>query len=89
MRGAGQAVLVACGFKLLFLPLVVVGLAALFGVSALALKVAILYAAMPTAPSAYILAARLGGDAALMAGLITAETLVAVVTLPAMLTLLA
>ncbi len=89
MRGAGQAVLVACGFKLLFLPLVVVGLAALFGVSALALKVAILYAAMPTAPSAYILAARLGGDAALMAGLITAETLVAVVTLPTMLTLLA
>lgn len=88
MRGAGAALVLACACKLLGLPLLVASLSDLLGVTGLPLKVAILYAAMPTAPSAYILASRLGGDAALMAGLITAQTLVAVATLPAMLALL-
>jgi hypothetical protein len=37
---------------------------------------------MPSAPAAYVLARELGGDAPLMAGLVTATTLIALVTIP-------
>jgi len=37
---------------------------------------------MPTAPSAYILAARMGGDASFTALLMTVSMLIAAVTLP-------
>ena len=40
---------------------------------------------MPTATSSYILARLLGGDAELMAALVTTTTVAALVTLPAML----
>jgi predicted permease len=42
----------------------------------------VLFAAMPTASSAYVLAARLGGHASFVAGLVTVSTLLAMVTLP-------
>ena len=44
--------------------------------------IVVLYAAMPTAPSAYILAARMGGDASFTALLMTVSMLIAAVTLP-------
>ena len=44
--------------------------------------VAVLFNGLPTATSAYILARQLGGDATLMASLITAQTLLAMLTLP-------
>ena len=47
--------------------------------------VAIIYAAIPTAASGYSLARQLGGDAPLMAGIITVETLIAIITMPLML----
>jgi len=46
----------------------------------------LLFAALPTASSAYILAVRMGGLAAPVAVLITVQTLVAMVTLPLWLT---
>ena len=51
-------------------------------------QVAILLAALPTATSAYILARQLGGDAPLMAGIISGQTLLAIVTIPLMLSIL-
>jgi predicted permease len=50
---------------------------------------AVLFAALPTAPSAYILARQMGGDAHLMAGLLTLQTVMAVLTLPLAIALLA
>ena len=47
--------------------------------------VAIIYGAIPTAASGYSLARQLGGDATLMAGIITIETLIAVISMPLML----
>ena len=38
--------------------------------------------AVPAAPTAYILTRQLGGDGSLMAGIITGQTLVAVLSLP-------
>ncbi|RMX15061.1 AEC family transporter [Vandammella animalimorsus] len=40
------------------------------------------YAALPTAPNAYIMARQMGGDARLMATLITTQTLLALLSLP-------
>jgi len=47
------------------------------------------FAAMPTASSAYVLAARMGGHASYVAGLVTASTLIASIGLPAALAALA
>ena len=54
----------------------------------LATAIAVLFAALPPAPSAYILTRRLGGDHALMANIITVHTIIAAITLPVMLSLL-
>jgi predicted permease len=50
-----------------------------------ALAIAVLFNALPAAPAAYVLAKRMGGDAGLMAGILTAQVLLAIVTLPAIL----
>jgi malonate transporter len=47
----------------------------------------LLFAALPTASSAYILAARMGGHATPVAYAITVQTLLAMVTLPLWLSL--
>ena len=56
----------------------------LFGIGGTARTVAVIAAAVPTAASSFILARQMGGDATLMANLITVQVLLAVVTLPLM-----
>lgn len=68
--------------KLLALPLVAAGVGALLGLSGLNYQVAVLFAALPTASSAYILAMRMGGDGKSVAWLISATTLASMLTLP-------
>lgn len=68
--------------KLAGLPALAYGLGLAFGAEGVALSVGVLFAALPTATSAYILARQLGGDAAFMANLCTLQTLLALVTLP-------
>ncbi|MNG38134.1 hypothetical protein D3C84_1257100 [compost metagenome] len=43
--------------------------------------VLVLFFALPTAPTAYVLTRQLGGDSQLMAGIITLQTLLAAATL--------
>ena len=45
-------------------------------------KIAVLFAAMPTAPAAYVLASRMGGDGRFVAWLITVSLLASLVTMP-------
>jgi predicted permease len=45
----------------------------------------IMFAAMPASPAAYVLARQLGGDAPLMAGILTIQTAAAAITLPVVL----
>ncbi|MFN4166555.1 MAG: AEC family transporter, partial [Ferrovibrio sp.] len=73
--------------KLALMPAMAGGIAMLLGVSGVALQVAILSAAMPTASGSYILARQMGGDAPLMAEILTVQTLIAVLTIPLVLTL--
>lgn len=68
--------------KLLVMPLVAAPICAWFGVSEAVTLAACFYCALPTAPNAYIMARQLGGDARLMASLITLQTLLAAITIP-------
>jgi len=74
--------------KLAILPALTAALAALAGLGPEAAANAILFTALPTASSSYILARRLGGDATLMAAIITSQTILALASLPLVLTLL-
>lgn len=71
--------------KLALMPAIMTPLAYAFGVQGVALSVVALSAAVPTASSSYVLARRLGGDAPLMSVIITAQTILAMVTLPVVL----
>lgn len=77
------ALALTSALKLLALPLVAAQVCAWFGVSEAVTLAACFYCALPTAPNAYIMARQLGGDARLMASLITLQTLLAAVTIPA------
>lgn len=69
--------------KLLVLPLLAFRTCAMLGISGPVALAACFYCALPTAPNAYIMARQLGGDARLMASLITLQTLLAAATIPA------
>lgn len=77
-----RGVLATNSVKLLLMPALVLLLAWALGLDAVSRDVALLFAALPTATSAYILARQLGGDAELMAAIITGQTLLAMFTLP-------
>jgi hypothetical protein len=68
--------------KLLVKPLAAWAIGTGLGLSGLALQVLVLFAALPTESSAYILAMRMGGDGHSVAWLISASTLVSMLTLP-------
>ena len=70
------------GVKLLALPAAAITLGRLLGLSGIYFDIALIFAALPTASSAYILAQRMGGDGRSVAWLISAGTLTAMVTLP-------
>lgn len=88
VRHAGVPLVLSCTARLLVFPLLVAVLGRLVGLHGLPLAVAVFWAALPTASSAYILARQMGGDAPLMAAIVTAQTLAAFVTLPLVITLL-
>lgn len=68
--------------KLVGLPLIAWGVIALMQPQPLEGAVLLLFAALPTASSAYILATRMGGDGATVATIVSAQTLVSMLTLP-------
>lgn len=76
------AAAVSSAAKFLLLPALTALACAGFGVRGTAAEVAVLFAALPTASSSYIMARQLGGDAPLMAGITTLQTLLAALTLP-------
>ena len=72
----------------LLLPLVALGLSRLFGLSAAQSTVLLIFSALPTASSAYVLAAHMGYNGAYVAGLVTLSTVLSVFSLPFALSLL-
>ncbi|KEF32008.1 Putative permease [Marinobacter nitratireducens] len=88
LRGASMPFMVSSVLKLFAFPLMAAGLARLLGIEGLLVQVVVLLAALPTATSAYILARQLGGDAPLTAGIISGQTLLAMISIPLMLGIL-
>jgi malonate transporter len=76
------AIALSSGVKLLLSPWLAWLLCAYFGVGGQAALVAVLFAALPTSVSSYLLARLMGGDESLMAAIITAQTLLAMFSLP-------
>jgi predicted permease len=68
--------------KLAVMPALATAFGVWFGVSGTGLVIVAVCSAVPTAPSAYVLARQMGGDAPLLAQIITLQTIFAAVTLP-------
>jgi len=68
--------------KLIVFPIAAVALSLALGLDKTETMVALIFAAAPTASSAYTLARQLGGDAPLMAAIVTVQTAIAFLTLP-------
>jgi predicted permease len=68
--------------KLIALPAIALALGRWLALPPLQLQIAVMFCALPTASSAYVLAARMGGNGPLVAFLISAGTLLSIVTLP-------
>jgi malonate transporter len=79
--GIGLALL-AVVIQLVLKPLLFIGLALWFELSAEWLLVGLLLMCVSTAPSSFILARQLGGDAPLMAGIVAIQTVLAIVSVP-------
>lgn len=78
-KGMGVALL---SVKHLAMPLVAWVLARLFGLNPGQTAVLLMFSALPTASSCYVLAARMGFNGAYVAGLVTLSTLLGMVSLP-------
>jgi hypothetical protein len=68
--------------KMVVFPAAILALALAVGLSPTETLVAVLFGAVPTAAAGYTLARQMGGDAPLMAAMITLQTVLALVTLP-------
>lgn len=88
LHGEGRALTAGSIGKLLLVPAVALGCAEILGLPPLERTILVVFFALPTAPTAYVLTRRLGGDSHLMAGLITLQTLLSAVSLVVVLDLL-
>ncbi|MFJ4815009.1 AEC family transporter [Streptomyces sp. NPDC088801] len=75
-------ILTSSSAKFALMPAATYLAAQLFGLGSHALIVAVLFQALPTASSSYIMARQLGGDAPLMAGITATQTLLGTAAVP-------
>ncbi|MEJ0045373.1 MAG: AEC family transporter [Rhodospirillales bacterium] len=68
--------------KLVAVPACAYAIARVLALDTLSLHCAVLFAALPAATSAYILAVRMGADGTIVAAVISSGTLLAMLTLP-------
>lgn len=73
---------IAVFFKLVLMPVLGIALALWFGISGPGLAIVAACSAVPASSSAYVLARQMGGDAPLLAQIITLQTILAAVTMP-------
>jgi len=73
---------IAVFLKLVLMPVLGIALALWFGISGSSLAIVAVCSAVPCASSAYVLARQMGGDAPLLAQIITLQTILAAITMP-------
>lgn len=81
MLETGRAVVITCALKLAVQPAIFLLLATVLAMETDARLIGVVCTAVPVATSAYVMTSQLGGDADLMARLITATTVVAMITM--------
>ena len=81
LKFAKKELFVSALAKLIYFPIVIYMVGLLFGLTHEMLAIAVVFGAMPTAVSGYILARELGGDTTLMASIITLQNLLCMFTL--------
>ncbi|MBI5120450.1 MAG: AEC family transporter [Rhodospirillales bacterium] len=84
---AGPPVFFSTALKMAALPLASLWLLRHFGVEGTALAAGFLYAALPCSATSYVLARQMGGDAPLMANIISVQTVLAMASMPLLLIL--
>lgn len=82
LRRAGASVGLSIVTKMAGLPLLVLVLGALCGLDGATMAASVLYAALPAAPVSYVVARQMGGDAALVATMLSAQTVAAALIMP-------
>lgn len=82
LRQSGVAAAITVGLKLVVMPVIAIALGTAFGLSGSNLAVVACCASVPAASNSYILARQMGGDAPLMAQILTLQTMLAVFTMP-------
>jgi malonate transporter len=75
--------------KLILMPVLGIALALCFGLTGSNLVIVTACSAIPASSSAYVLARQMGGDAPLLAQIITLQTILAAITMPAFIALVA
>ncbi|MCF8107205.1 MAG: AEC family transporter [Desulfohalobiaceae bacterium] len=88
LKSSGRGVILSSLIKLVLFPLFTAGFCQLLQVQGEPRAVALIFSAVPTAVSAFVLARQLGGDTDLMASIVTIQTVLSVATMPLMLEVL-
>ena len=87
-RTRRRLILATSAYKLAIFPALAWGIVVLTGITGVSFAVVMLFAATPASPSTYVLARQLGGDADLMAGIVTAQTALSVISISVVLILI-
>jgi len=82
LKAAPRLATALLAIRHLALPLLAMLLVILLGLGPAQAAIVIAFAALPTSASSYVLAARMGGDGAYTAGLVTASTLLGMLSVP-------
>ena len=89
LKSAPRLAMSLLAIRHLLLPVVAIALSLALDLSPEQRGIVVLFAALPTAASCYVLAARMGGDGGYVAGLVTVSTVLGMVSVPAWLAVLA
>ena len=73
--------------KLVAVPLIAWAIASALGLNELAIATLVLFHSQPTAITSYVLARQMGGDHELMATILTIQTVLAIITIPILMTM--
>ncbi|HAT86139.1 MAG TPA: AEC family transporter [Rhizobiales bacterium] len=76
---------IGTSLRLLGMPMIAIGFGLFFGLSGEVLEVAVICTAVPTAMSGYVLAKKMGGNAPLLAAIVTMQTFLSAATIPLLL----
>ena len=82
LRRDGLALAASGALRLIMMPLLAALVARFVGLSGVEALVLVVFSAIPTAPTSYVLTRQLNGDGTLMAGIVTSQTIAAIATIP-------